>query len=417
MARKLATLEPMALHVRLARWAEEHPNSSNALLMGVGTVFSLTFLTAGAMDGGKSVWLGLAVAAPLVFRRAAPVFTAFAVGTLALLALLIFNVATIGLCMWAVPCLVYTVATRATAKQRRAVLITALLGCLVFALTSQRWFFIFYDGVSVVQWVLTTLMFFVVSALFVVVAFLAGDLARNRWRRREQLEDRARRLAVERDQEVRIAAQDERTRIAREMHDVVAHSLSVVIAQADGARYAAASNPEVAAQTLETIAETARGSLAEMRKLLGVLRTDDQTATKPVPQLGEIPELVRSVKSAGLPVQFAETGTPALSSGAQLSLYRVVQEGLTNVLKHAWQASSVRVTIEHRPDFSWVEVINDGAGERDSPRAPGGGHGLQGLRERVALYGGDMTAGPHATRPDVFVVQATIPTDIPSEDM
>lgn len=406
----------MALHVRLARWAEEHPHLSNALLMGGGIIFSLLFMTAGALDAGKSFWCAAVVALPLFFRRAAPVATAFAVGVLALGVLVLFNVAAIGLCMWAVPCLMYTVAVRASKKKRRTVLIAALLGCLVFALMCRRWFFVFFEDGTVLEWVLASLMFFVVSALFVIVAFLAGDLARNRWRRREQLEDRARRLEVEREQEVRIAAQDERTRIAREMHDVVAHSLSVVIAQADGARYAAASNPDVAAQTLETIAETARGSLTEMRKLLGVLRTDDETETKPVPQLGDIPELVQSVKAAGLPVQFTEKGTPALSTGAQLSLYRVVQEGLTNVLKHAWQASSVRVSIEHRPDFSWVEIINDGAGGNDSPRAPGAGHGLQGLRERVALYGGEMTAGPHATRSDVFVVQATIPTDIPTED-
>lgn len=379
--------------------------------MGGGIVVSLIFLTAGALDAGRSLWCVMVVALPLFFRRAAPVATAFAVGGLALLVLVAFNVATIGLCMWAVPCLVYTVAVRASRKKRRAVLLTALLGCLVFGGMCYRWFFAFYGGPTLLEWALMALMVTVVSALFVIVAFLAGDLTRTRWRRREQLEDRARRLEVEREQEVRIAAQDERTRIAREMHDVVAHSLSVVIAQADGARYAAASNPEVAVQTLETISDTARGSLTEMRKLLGVLRTDNETETKPVPQLGDIPELVRSVQAAGLPVQFYESGTPALSTGAQLSLYRVVQEGLTNVLKHAWQASSVRVSIEHRRNFSWVEVVNDGAGADDSPRAPGAGHGLQGLRERVALYGGELTAGPHVTRADVFVVQATIPSE------
>lgn len=379
--------------------------------MGGGIVVSLIFLTAGALDAGRSLWCVMVVALPLFFRRAAPVATAFAVGVLALLVLVAFNVATIGLCMWAVPCLVYTVAVRASRKKRRTVLLAALLGCVVFGAMCYRWFFAFYGGPTLLEWALMALMFTVVSALFVIVAFLAGDLTRTRWRRREQLEDRARRLEVEREQEVRIAAQDERTRIAREMHDVVAHSLSVVIAQADGARYAAASNPEVAAQTLETISDTARGSLTEMRKLLGVLRTDNETETKPVPQLGDIPELVRSVQAAGLPVQFYESGTPALSTGAQLSLYRVVQEGLTNVLKHAWQASSVRVSIEHRRNFSWVEVVNDGAGADDSPRAPGAGHGLQGLRERVALYGGELTAGPHVTRADVFVVQATIPSE------
>lgn len=401
----------MALHVRFARWAQEHPHLSNALMMSGGIFVSLSFLTAGALDGGRSLWCAAVVALPLLFRRAAPVATAFAVGGLALFVLVVFNVATIGLCMWAVPCLMYTVAVRASRKKRRAVLLTALLGCAIFGALCYRWFFAFYGPPTLLEWALAALMFTVVSALVVIVAFLAGDLARTRRLRREQLEDRARRLEVESEQEVRLAAQDERTRIAREMHDVVAHSLSVVIAQADGARYAAASNPEVAVQTLETISETARGSLTEMRKLLGVLRTGSETETKPVPQLGDIPELVRSVQAAGLPVQFQESGTPALSTGAQLSLYRVVQEGLTNVLKHAWQAGSVRVSIDHQRDFSWVEVVNDGAGASDPPRAPGAGHGLQGLRERVALYGGEMTAGPHVTRADVFVVQATIPSE------
>ena len=379
--------------------------------MSLGIALSALFVSGGSADTGLTLWSSLLVALPLYFRRAAPVATTLVLGALALGVLLVVNVAPIGVCMWAVPCLVYSVAVRSTKQKRRLVLAAALIGCVIFGATCDRWFLVFFDDFSFVQYALMAGMFTVVSALFVIVAFLAGDLARTRLRRREQLEDRARRLEVEHEQEVRIAAQDERTRIAREMHDVVAHSLSVVIAQADGARYAAASNPQVAAQTLETIAETARGSLTEMRKLLGVLRTNDQTETKPVPQLADIPELVRSVEAAGLPVQFNETGTPALSTGAQLSFYRVVQEGLTNVLKHAWQASSVRVTIEHRPGFSWVEIVNDGVGSSGASRAPGGGHGLQGLRERVALYGGEMTAGPHPTRSDVFVVQVTIASE------
>ncbi len=191
------------------------------------------------------------------------------------------------------------------------------------------------------------------------------------------------------------------------MHDVVAHSLSVVIAQADGARYAASSTPEVAVETLGTIAETARGSLAEMRKLLGVLRTEDGTGTAPVPQLEQIEHLVASVRAAGLPVEYLVSGDAHLSPGAQLTLYRVVQEALTNALKHAWQATSVRIVLEHRDTGSAVEITNDGAGA--VTRAPGGGFGLQGLRERVGLYGGTLSAGPHPERADVFVVRATLP--------
>ena len=283
----------------------------------------------------------------------------------------------------------------------------ALLGSVVLGVRSNHWFLFMFDGYTTLEWVLAGTMFTVVTAAIVTVAFLAGDLARGRRRRREQLEDRARRLEVEREQEVRLAAQDERARIAREMHDVVAHSLSVVIAQADGARYAASSAPEVAVETLGTIAETARGSLAEMRKLLGVLRTEDGTGTAPVPQLDQIEHLVASVRAAGLPVEHVVSGEAHLSQGAQLTLYRVVQEALTNALKHAPAATSVRIAVEHGLGGSTVEISNDGAG--GDSRAPGGGYGLQGLRERVGLYGGSLSAGPHPDRADVFVVRATLP--------
>ena len=160
-------------------------------------------------------------------------------------------------------------------------------------------------------------------------------------------------------------------------------------------------------ETLGTIAETARGSLAEMRKLLGVLRTEEGASTAPVPQLAQIEDLVAAVRRAGLPVEYRVSGEPHLTQGAQLTLYRVVQEALTNVLKHAWQAQSVRVGLEHGTAASRVEVDNDGA--RAAARAPGGGYGLQGLRERVGLYGGTLTAGPDPEHPDEFRVHATLP--------
>ncbi|MDO4918968.1 sensor histidine kinase [Kocuria sp.] len=400
----------MAAHIRLARWAERHPHRSNAVLMSLG--IALTFILFGAVNGdGVTPWCTAVCAVPLYFRKAAPVATAYAVGGLALAALLIFNVAAIDLCLWAVPCVLHTVASRASGPARRGVYTTALVGCVVLGLTSRRWLLEPSGPPAPGQWAIVGITSAVLAAAFATVGFLTGDLARERRRRREELEERARRLEVERDQEVRLAAQDERARIAREMHDVVAHSLSVVIAQADGARYAAASEPGVAVDTLGTIAETARGSLSEMRRLLGVLRTEEETSTAPVPQLAQVEDLVASVRRAGVPVDFRVAGEPHLSQGAQLTLYRVVQEALTNVLKHAGGARSVRVELTHTARSSHVEVRNDGA--TPTSRAPGGGYGLQGLRERVDLYGGTLTAGPHPERADVFLVSADLSGEQP----
>ncbi|KIC70421.1 sensor histidine kinase [Kocuria rhizophila] len=395
----------MAAHLRMAQWVENHPHLSNAVLTCVGGVVTVVF-TAGVGDA-LTWWCSVLCWLPLFFRRAAPTLTAFSVGLVSTASVLVVNVAPISVCLWAVPWVVYTAASRSPRGQRRAVFVAAILGSAVLGLRSNHWFLYLFDGYSPVEWAVAGTAFGVGAAAFVTVAHLAGDLARGRRQRREQLEDRARRLEIEREQEVRLAAQDERARIAREMHDVVAHSLSVVIAQADGARYAAASNPEVAVETLGTIAETARGSLTEMRKLLGVLRTEDENGTAPVPQLEQIEHLVASVRDAGLPVEYRVSGEPALSSGAQLTLYRVVQEAMTNVLKHAWQASSVRIVVEHGREGSWAEITNDGA--HGATRAPRGGFGLQGLRERVSLYGGSLTAGPHPERSDVFVVRVTLP--------
>ena len=396
----------MAAHIRLAHWAERHPHLSNALLVSAGILVSLALVAPGTADR-LTLWCTLACAVPLYVRRAHAVGSAYALGALSLFCLLVFNVATISLCMWAVPLMVHTAVKQSSRRTGRGVYLTALAGSVVLGLSCQRWFLTSFEQSTQADWLIAAAIITVVSAAFITVAYLGGDLARERRRRREELEDRARRLEVEREQEVRLAAQDERTRIAREMHDVVAHSLSVVIAQADGARYAAASDPALAVETLGTIAETARGSLAEMRKLLGVLRTEEGTSTAPVPQLAQIEDLVAAVRRAGVPVEFRVAGQPHLSQGAQLTLYRVVQEALTTVLKHAGQAQSVHVGLEHTAEGSSVEIRNDAA--RSTARAPGGGYGLQGLRERVDLYGGTLRAGPHPEHPDEFLVHATLP--------
>ena len=265
------------------------------------------------------------------------------------------------------------------------------------------------------------------GSIFTVFWFL-GDSRRMRELRSEEFKERARRLEYEQEQERRLAAQDERTRIAREMHDIVAHSLSSIISQADGARYAAASAraqqaqqlteqaqsaPDIAEQTLELIADTARDSLTQMRSLLGLLRTDEATAYAPVPTLNDVPALVEQSRRAGLPVTFTGiTGTMArtLPQGAELAAYRTVQEALTNALKHSPGAATT-VTIHWGDDGLKLRVENEPvstvAAQRTANPVPGSGNGLRGMSERIALYHGSLTYG---LQPDgSWLVEAALP--------
>ena len=272
------------------------------------------------------------------------------------------------------------------------------------------------------------------GSIFTVFWFL-GDSRRMRELRSEEFKERARRLEYEQEQERRLAAQDERTRIAREMHDIVAHSLSSIISQADGARYAAASartaraqqteqaqqagqaqqqsTPDIAEQTLELIADTARDSLTQMRSLLGLLRTDEATAYAPVPTLSDVPALVEQSRRAGLPVTFTGiTGTMArtLPQGAELAAYRTVQEALTNALKHSPGAATT-VTIHWGEDGLQLRVQNDPvsstAAQHIARPVPGSGNGLRGMSERIALYHGTLTYG---LQPDGgWLVEAALP--------
>ncbi|AYY11438.1 sensor histidine kinase [Actinobacteria bacterium YIM 96077] len=250
----------------------------------------------------------------------------------------------------------------------------------------------------------------------VLAAWALGDLQRVRRQQMEGLRERARRLEVEREQESRLAAADERARIARELHDVVAHSLSVVIAQADGGRYAAEHDPQAAVEACETVSETGRGALTEMRRLLGVLRTDDGASRAPTPGVADIDDLVASVRNNGLEVEFSTTGTPeSLSSGVELAAYRIVQEALTNVLKHAGPEVSVDVRVDWTPEGLMVAVVDDGRGAAaDAALRPeadgsghGAGHGITGMSERATLYGGWLQAGP--VPGGGFAVRARLP--------
>ncbi|MER5964862.1 histidine kinase [Streptomyces sp. NPDC002057] len=234
---------------------------------------------------------------------------------------------------------------------------------------------------------------------YALVALL-GIAVRSRKDHTAALVDRARRLEVERDQEVRLAAAAERTRIAREMHDIIGHNLSVITGLADGGRYAAAKNPERAAQALDAIGTTSREALAELRRLLGVLRDDEQEAARdPQPTLADLDTLITGVRKAGLPVRFDQDGdspAPTLPPGAQLTVYRVVQEALTNTLKHAGGGARATVLLTHTPREVRAEITDTGPAA--SPPPPSGqGQGLTGMRERAALYDGTLDTGPLPT--------------------
>ncbi|WP_019631976.1 sensor histidine kinase [Actinomadura atramentaria] len=229
--------------------------------------------------------------------------------------------------------------------------------------------------------------------------------------RREYLrsvEDRAARLERERENELRTARAGERARIAREMHDVVAHNVSVIVVQADGAAYALDADPARARQALAAISETGRTALGEMRRLLGVLREDDDvSAYAPQPGLADLGDLVDQVREAGLPVSVEVVGErPALPEGRQLTVYRIVQEALTNTLKHGGPRASADVRLDYRPGEVRVEVRDDGRGAAAAD--DGRGHGLHGMRERVGVYGGEVRAGPRAG--GGFEVVARVPT-------
>ncbi len=227
-----------------------------------------------------------------------------------------------------------------------------------------------------------------------LVAVAIGVTVRTRRDHTVALEDRARRLEIERDQQARLAAAAERTRIAREMHDIIGHNLSVITGLADGGRYAAAKSPERAAQALDAIAGTSRQALTELRRLLDVLRDDEPAPADltPQPALADLDRLLDGVRRAGLPVRATVQGDPVISPGRQLTLYRVIQEALTNTLKHAGPDATAGVSLAYASSGAVTLTVTDtGCG---GPPTTNSGRGLTGMRERTALYGGTLEAGP-----------------------
>ncbi|PWH05315.1 two-component sensor histidine kinase [Brachybacterium endophyticum] len=265
-------------------------------------------------------------------------------------------------------------------------------------LSSEPWYFVTVSSV----------VFFVFGTALVLAVWATGRYQRVRVDQLRMAREAAAQAVREREQRTRLAVADERARIAREMHDVVAHSLSVIIAQADGGRFIASQDPSAAADVLGTVGQTGRRALADMRSLLGVLRNDESQDLGPQPGLESLGELVEQVRAAGLPVDLVREGdVDGLPGPMGLTLYRVVQEALTNVMKHAGPDVSARVLLRRDPHQLALDVTDDGQGV--DPASDGLGHGLTGMRERVNLFRGTLHTGPLPDRG--FRVSVRIPLD------
>ena len=369
-------------------WLRRHPSLVDGVLAFVLALIGLAMTgTGSAIGNGRPAALlfNVALVVPVVFRRKYPV-GAFAVAT-AIGAAQVLLTTRPGAADLAIVVLLYTLA----AYRPRAISVTGLAICLLGS------------AVGVARWapghlsLLDTIM--VGSILFAgpsLIAWVIGDSMRYRRGYYASLEDRAARLERERDAQAQIAAAAERARIARELHDVVAHNVSVMVVQADGASYALDSEPEKARQALTAIASTGRQALAEMRRMLGVLRSGDgATGLAPLPGIGQLGELLEQTRATGLTVVFTVEGVPGpLPGGVALAAYRIVQESLTNTRKHGGPNASTQVTLRYCEDVLVLGITDDGHGT--AAVGDGGGHGMIGMRERVALYGGTLQAGPRA---------------------
>jgi signal transduction histidine kinase len=314
--------------------------------------------------------------------------------------------------------LLYTVAARLP----RRIALPSLAACMVvFAAAVARWNPGPGARAHLLAFGLVTGVIYVVAP---VTAWVLGDSVAYRRARLAGMEERAVRAERERDAQAQIAAAAERARIARELHDVIAHNLSVMVAQADGGAYAFDSAPERSRKALVQIGHIGRQALSEMSSLIGVLRTGpEEPPLAPAPAAAEIALLVTQAREAGMRVSHRTEGAVRpLPAGLSLAAYRIVQEALTNVRKHAGPEAAADVTVRYGRDELLIRVADDGLGDAAPPASlprygtkatvPGGGdgsagHGLAGMQERAALYGGTVQAGP---RPGAgFEVAASLP--------
>lgn len=348
-------------------------------------------------DGRLATALSVAQSLPLFARRSRPFAVFVAVAALSALQVVVLDRSIVG--QLAFPIAIYSAARFGKVWQGRTALAVGLCAAVVASID--------WDSTQIVGAI-------VALAAIVFAAWASGNNGRTRQVYLESLVERGEQMAAESAQRARLAAAQERTRIAREMHDVVAHGMSVMVVQADGARYASAADPELAVTTLAAIARTGRESLTEMRRLLGLLRGDDGAAELvPQPRLADLVPLVEQNREAGLTVELLPIeGSPptpvdaaTVPEGVQLTVYRVVQESLTNVRKHAGVNARATIVVSVDPSAVEVRVRDDGRGAA-APGGPGG-FGLLGMRERVAVHDGRLDAGPAPG--GGWLVQARIP--------
>jgi signal transduction histidine kinase len=254
------------------------------------------------------------------------------------------------------------------------------------------------------------------AAMSLALSAMLGIAVRTRKDYLASLVERAHQLEVERDQQSRLAAAAERARIAREMHDIIGHNLSVITGLADGGRYAAIKSPERAAQALDAIGTTSRQALGELRRLLDVLREETKTEAAdltPQPTLTDLDQLIDGVRAAGLPVRTTVHGRPSILPGRQLTVYRVVQEALTNTLKHAGPDATSDIVMTYADTGAVTVTVTDTG--HGAPPSTADGRGLTGMRERTALYGGTLEAGPRPHPEPGWRVHLHLPPEEPPQ--
>ncbi|GAA1485807.1 sensor histidine kinase [Brachybacterium fresconis] len=395
--RRLRRLDPF-------RWIIENPGTVDLIGFGAGALLILVFAVGTGSFGWWTLFTVPMIAAGALCR-VRPLLGVIVIGILAVSHLLV-NIPVVGgdaLTFYAMFC--------AVAYGGRAVgWVGVGAGFLGVLAQAGYWgvftYFTEYGGPAQAAGTFAGLI--TIGSITIVAIWALASLQRARVRQLALISDRAEQAVREREQRTALAVADERARIAREMHDVVAHSLSVIIAQADGGRFVASQQPEKAVDVLGTIGETGRAALADMRSLLGVLRHEDETSFGPQPGPPMLEDLADRVRAAGLEVDLDLDGDlEDLSQALGMSVFRLVQESLTNVLKHAGAGASAAVRIHRTAAHLEIEILDDGQGT--DPASDGQGHGLTGMRERMSVFGGTLQAGPLPGRG--YRVRAVVPLD------
>ena len=364
----------------------------DAALAGALAILAGAEVLTGQVSGPRAaaVPLALLMTLPLAVRRRYPLAVTVAVSA----SFLLNWAAGVDMYSYWASIVVGLVAAYTAAAHLRPRLAAVALACLYAAIAVSA-----LHGLSGLLW----------GGILVGGAALAGFGLRDRRRHVSQLAELAGQLELARDENARAAVAGERTRIARELHDVVAHSVSVMVVQAGAAEEVLGADPGKAREPLRSVQDTGRQALVELRRLLGVLRTDDsEAALAPQPGMDQVGALAAHVREAGVAVEVRVDGTrDGIPAGVDLAAYRIVQEALTNVLKHA-SASHAVVRVGYRPDAIELEVLDDGHGPLGLGHgSTGTGQGLIGMRERASLYGGVLEARARAE--GGFAVRARLP--------